>query len=355
MVETLKIDYKLRDGSKIEEVDFSNIPFGRVYSDHMFMADYVNGEWGNFVIAPYDFLQFEPGAAVLHYGQSVFEGLKAYKNDQGKIMVFRPEMNHKRLNISAERMCIPQIPEEVFMGGMTELLKIDKSWIPNVPNTSLYIRPVIFASDEYIGIRPSETYKFIIFTCPVGAYYSKPVKVKVETKYSRSVEGGTGFAKAGGNYAGSLYPARLAQRMGYDQLIWTDGKTHQFVEEAGTMNLMFIIDDTLITADTGDTVLKGITRDSVLTIARDWGIKVEERKIPVSEVIEAIKSDRLVEAFGTGTAATIANIALIGHEGHDYTLPPITDQHFSRRVLRELNNIMKGASADKYGWVYKID
>ncbi len=354
MVETLKIDYKLRDQSKVKDVDFSNIAFGRVYSDHMFMADYKHGEWDHFVIEPYDFLKFQPGSAILHYGQSVFEGLKAYKNTKGEVLVFRPEMNVKRLNISAERLCIPEIPEEIFMRGMTELLKIDKSWVPDVPDTSLYIRPFIFALDEYIGIRPSEAYKFIIFTCPVGAYYSKPVKVKIETEFSRTVEGGTGFAKAAGNYAGSLYPARLAQKMGYDQLIWTDGRTHQYVEEAGTMNVMFIIDDTLITADTGDTVLKGITRDSVLTIAKDWGISVEERKILVKEIIEAIENNRMVEAFGTGTAATIANIAVISHEGKDHVLPPITEQNFSKRVLKELNDIKTGKVADKYGWIYKI-
>lgn len=212
MVETITIEHKLRKESLLKHVNLENSPFGKIYSDHMFAADYVNGVWQDFVIQPYDYLSFLPGTAVLHYGQSVFEGLKAYKNDQNEVLVFRPDMNQKRLNISAERMCIPTLPEEIFMGGLNELLRIDRDWVPSAPDMSLYIRPFIFAVDEYIGIRPSDKYKFIIFTCPVGRYYSKPVRVKVETHYSRTAEGGTGFAKAAGNYAGSLYPALVAQK-----------------------------------------------------------------------------------------------------------------------------------------------
>lgn len=354
MVDALNIDCKLRSESRLKEVDFSKIIFGRVYSDHMFLADYVDDEWKDFRIEPYEFLKFYPGSAVLHYAQSIFEGLKAYKNSKGEVLLFRPDKNFERMNISAKRMCIPQIPEEIFMGGMRELLKIDKEWVPDLPGTSLYIRPFAFALDEYIGIRPSDTYQFIIFTCPVGAYYSKPVKVKIETHFTRAVEGGTGYAKAAGNYAASLYPAKLAQQKGYDQLIWTDGKQHKYIEEAGTMNIMFVIGDTLITSDSKDTILNGITKDSVLTLAKDWGMKVEQRKITVDEVLSAVKAGTLKEAFGTGTAATIAHIDLIGYEGSDYSLPEVQKREFSNKVLKALDDIRTGREEDKFGWIHKL-
>ena len=350
----MKITVKPVENSRISQIDFNDIDFGKVYSDHMFISDYYNGQWQDFRIEPYDMLSFTPGSTILHYGQSVFEGLKAYRCESGQINVFRPENNFHRLNLSAERMCIPQITEEMFMEGLTELLKLDKNWIPDLPNTSLYIRPYIFALDEYIGIRPSENYKFIIFTCPVGAYYSKPLKVKIETEFSRAVQGGTGYAKAAGNYAGSLYPARLAQEKGYDQLIWTDGATHQFIEEAGTMNIMFMKDNKLITAETGDTVLKGITRDSVLTIAKEWGIEVEQRKISVEEIVSSLQKGEITEAFGTGTAATIATIELIGDGENDYDIPAPDQDSFSTRVFAELDNIKTGRKEDTHGWIYNI-
>lgn len=354
MVDTLNIDYRLKSESKLKDVDFSKVIFGRVYSDHMFMSDYKDKTWGKHRIVPYEHLSFSPGSAVLHYAQSVFEGLKAYRNDAGEVLIFRPDMNLKRLNVSAKRMCIPEIPEEVFMGGMTELLKIDKDWVPGLPGTSLYIRPFAFALDEYIGIRPSDTYQFIIFTCPVGSYYSKPVKVKIETHYTRASEGGTGFAKAAGNYAASLYPAKLAQEKGYDQLIWTDGKEHKYIEEAGTMNVMFLINNKLITSLAGDSILNGITRDSVLTLARDWGMEVEERKVSVDEIISACKSGELQEAFGVGTAATIAHIDLIAYDGVDYQLKPVENREFSNHILKTLDEIRTGRAEDKFGWIYKL-
>lgn len=354
MVDTLNIDISKTANSRIKEVDFTNIPFGKVYSDHMFVADFEGGQWKNFRIKPYAPLQLSPANATLHYGQSVFEGMKAYKNEAGEVLVFRPEANFRRLNKSAERMCIPQISEEMFMQGLNELLKLDKDWVPNTANTSLYIRPFIFAADDYIGIRPSDTYRFMIFTCPVGAYYSEPVKVKIETKYSRAASGGTGAAKAAGNYAGSLYPAMQAHKLGYHQLIWTDALTHQYIEESGTMNVMFLIGDTLLTSPAGDTILAGITRDSVLTLAREWGYKVEERKVSVKEVMEAIENGTLKEAFGTGTAATIAQIAVIGHEGKDYTLPAVEGREFSNRVLKALDEIKTGRAEDKWNWIYKL-
>ena len=354
MLDTLNIDIRKTAKSRINEIDFANIPFGKVYADHMFVADYDGKQWKDFRIEPYAPLQLSPANTTLHYGQSIFEGMKAYKNKAGDVLIFRPKENFKRLNRSAERMCIPQLPEEVFMNGLSELLKLDKAWVPGNPNTSLYIRPFIFGADDYIGIRPSDTYKFMIFTCPVGSYYSAPVKVKIETEYSRAAPGGTGAAKAAGNYAGSLYPAMLAHQQGYQQLLWTDARSHQFIEESGTMNVMFVIDDTLVTSPAGDTILAGITRDSVLTLARDWGYKVEERKVGVKEVIEAAESGRLKEAFGTGTAATIAHIEAIGYEGRDYKLPPVESQGFSHKVLKALDEIKTGQAKDKWNWVYKL-
>ena len=353
MTETLNININKVQSSGLDRVDFSNIVFGKVYSDHMFMIDYEDGMWKNESIQPYAPLNFLPGAAILHYGQSVFEGLKAYKSSEGEILVFRPERNFQRLNKSARRLCIPELSEEIFMDGLVELLKLDRNWVPDLPDTSLYIRPFIFATDEYIGIRPSSTYKFIIFTCPVGKYYSKPLKVKIETEYSRSVQGGTGYAKAAGNYAGSLYPAKLAQDNGYDQLIWTDGAQHKYIEEAGTMNIMFLLGNRLITSATNDTVLEGITRDSVLTLAREWGLEVEERQIAVEELVSALEKGEVTESFGTGTAATITTISTIGFDGVDYNLP-VLDDGFSSKVLKELNDIRTGRKDDDRGWMLRI-
>ncbi|UXP30802.1 branched-chain amino acid aminotransferase [Reichenbachiella agarivorans] len=349
---TIDFDVRLVTESKLPSVDFNHIEFGKVYSDHMFAAEYEEGEWKNFRIEPYANLSISPANATLHYAQSVFEGLKAYKNDAGEIVVFRPQANAKRMIISAERMCIPPISEELFMEALTELLKLDAAWIPTKPDTSLYIRPVIFANDPYVGIRPSNTYKFLIFTGPVGAYYSEPVNVKIETKYTRAVAGGVGFAKTAGNYAASLYPALQAQKEGYHQLIWTDGQEHQYIEEAGTMNLMFCINDTLITAPAGGSILDGITKNSILTIARDWGMKVEERKLRVTELIEAFEAGQVQEAFGAGTAATVSKIKMIGYEGKQYNLPTVTP--VADKLLKEMEDIKMGRKEDVHGWIYKV-
>ncbi|MBC7920197.1 MAG: branched-chain amino acid aminotransferase, partial [Ferruginibacter sp.] len=301
-------------------------------------------------------LSFTPAMMALHYGQAIFEGMKAYRGASGDVLTFRPLDNWKRINTSAERLCMPTLPQEVFMGGLTELLRLDSGWVPDRPGYSLYIRPVMYATDEYIGVSPSNTYQFVIFTCPVGVYYAKPLKVWVETHYSRAAEGGVGFSKNAGNYAGSLYPTKLAHQKGYDQLIWTDAKEHQYVEEAGTMNFMFLIDNVLVTPSTvDDTILKGITRDSVLQLARDWGMPTEERKVSVREVLDGIQKGTLQEAFGAGTAATIAPISLIHHAGTDYVLPNVETRAFSNRVLQALNDIKHGRSEDPHGWVYKAE
>jgi branched-chain amino acid aminotransferase len=290
----------------------------------------------------------------LHYGQAIFEGMKAYKNEKGDINLFRPLENFKRLNISAVRMAMPEVPEEIFMGGLTELLKLDKAWVPSSETGSLYIRPFIIATDEAIGVKASETYKFIIITCPAGKYYSEPIKVMVETNYFRAVEGGVGFVKAAGNYGRSLFPTKLAQQKGYQQVIWTDAKTHSYVEESGTMNLMFVIDNILITPATSDTILAGVTRDSILQLAREWGMMVEERKVSIKEIFDAHKNGKLQEAFGVGTAATIAHIVTIGYEGKDYNLPPIESRKFSPRIDQALRDIRKGRVEDKFRWILKV-
>ncbi len=354
MIETAEIKINRVGQSSISELDVENIPFARIYSDHMFIADYKDGEWQDLRIEPYQPLSLSPATSAIHYGISIFEGMKAYKNQEGEVLLFRPNDNASRLNISAERMCIPEVPESLFMDALTELIRLDSQWVPNKQGTALYIRPCVFATDEYIGIKPSENFKFMIITSPVGAYYSKPVNVKIETHFSRAFEGGTGYAKAAGNYAASLYPAKLAQDEGYDQLIWTDGKTHQYIEESGTMNVMFIIDDKLITAPASGTILKGITRDSVLTIARDWGMEVEERPVSVKEIVEAARSGAIQEAFGVGTAATIAQIAAIGHEDEHFQLNDVASRKFSNKVLSELDNIKTGQIEDRFGWTYKV-
>jgi branched-chain amino acid aminotransferase len=341
--------------SKLSETDFSSLVFGKSISDHMFVADYQNGAWGDLRIVPYGPMEIYPGNATLHYGQAIFEGMKAYKNGKGEVLVFRAEANAKRLNESATRMCMPTLPENIFIEALRQLLAVDKDWVPQEKGSSLYIRPFMFAMDNYLGVKPSESYRFMIFTSPVGAYYSKPVSVKVETNYTRATEGGTGEAKAAGNYAASLYPAQLAQKEGYDQLLWTDGKTHSQIEESGTMNVMFKIKGTLITAPTGKgTILKGITRDSVIQLAKDWGHKLEERFLTVAELQESLENGTMEEAFGVGTAATIAFIHKIHVNGKDYLLPEPAADAFSKNVLKTLDGIKYGELQDPHQWMLSI-
>lgn len=344
----------LVEKSRRPEVDFNNLPFGRVFSDHMFMAEFRDGRWGDFSISPYRALEFSPALLALHYGQTIFEGLKAYRNELGEVLMFRPKDNFARLVRSANRMCLAEMPVDIAFEALRKLLLVDSQWVPNTPDASLYIRPFMFASEQFIGVKPSEVTQFIIFTCPVGPYYSTPLKVKIETHYSRAVSGGTGSVKSGGNYGGALYPAKLAQDEGYHQLLWTDAATHSFVEESGTMNVMFVINGTLITPMLNDTILAGITRDSVLTLARDLGYKVEERKVSVDEIVTALKNGKLEDAFGVGTAATIAPIAVIGHQGTAYELPSLESRNVSIHIRTELDHIRYGRKPDPYGWVVKV-
>ncbi|MEM6643987.1 MAG: branched-chain amino acid aminotransferase [Bacteroidota bacterium] len=355
MIETEAIRIERSLSSKRSEVDFSKLAFGKTFSDHMFIADYEDGDWRDLRIVPYADFTISPANATLHYGQSIFEGLKAHKNKAGEILLFRADANARRMIRSAERMCMPPVPESLFVEAISRLVDVDREWVPDGDGTSLYIRPFQFASDPFIGVRPSENYKFIVITGPVGGYYSEPVRVKIEKNFTRAATGGVGAAKTAGNYAASLYPARKANEEGYHQLIWTDGKSHEFIEESGTMNLMLVIDDVLITPPTSDSILPGITRESALILARDWGLNVEERPIRVAELVEAIETKRLSEAFGIGTAATVSHIRSIGHEGIDYELPPIDSRPISNRLLKTITQIKHGEIEDDYGWIRKVD
>ena len=354
MLDTMSIQIEKVTESKIGQLDVANIQFGKLYSDHQFTVSFNGERWENPLIDEYRPLTISPASPALHYGISIFEGLKAYKHSNGRVAVFRPDKNLERLNISADRMCMPKVPESLYYDSLNALLDIDRDWVPGKPGTSLYIRPFLFSNDDYIGIRPSKEFKYMVITCPVGAYYSKPVRVKIETHFVRATEGGSGYCKTGCNYGPAIYPAKLASDEGYDQLIWTDSKEHKYVEESGTMNLMFIIDGKLVTAALGDTILNGITRDSVITLARDWGIEVEERKVEVAEIINAIEKGTLQEAFGAGTAATIAQIAAIGYNGRDYELPPVEGREFSQKVLQTLDDIRYGRAEDKFGWLHTL-
>jgi branched-chain amino acid aminotransferase len=346
---TSNIEIQRIKESKIASVDFDNLPFGSVYSDHMLECDFINGEWQTPVIKPYSPITLDPSAKIFHYGQSIFEGMKAYKDAEENILLFRPTENCKRLNKSAERLVIPQIPEEVFMTGLKKLLEVDSDWIPRKEGSSLYIRPFMFASGKGFHASPADAYKFIICTAPSGAYFAGEVKVLIEEKYARAANGGVGFAKAGGNYAAQFYPTQLAIEKGYNQVIWTDDNTHQFIEEAGAMNIFIRINDTLITSPTSDRILDGITRKSILQIAADNGIKTEVRKISVGEVVEAAKNGNLKEMFGAGTAAVISPIAGFGYQENDFDLPTL-DNPYASQLKKFITDIQTNKTEDPYGW-----
>lgn len=339
--------------SRLGQVDFNNLKFGQIMSDHMLVAEYENNQWTDVSIVPYGDLKVSPSMSSLHYGQAIFEGIKGYKFADGTVSIFRPDENWRRFNKSAARLQMPTVPEEIFLGGLRQLLDIDREWVPSKEGTSLYIRPFMFATEAALGVHPSISYKFLIITCPVGAYYSKPISLKVETYYTRAAEGGVGFSKNAGNYALSLYPTQLANDEGYDQIMWTDAKEHKYVEEAGTANLIFRIGDTIITPH-GDTILHGVTRRTIMTLAEKWGYKAEQRKVSVQELLDGIENGTVVEAFAAGTAATITHIDRIGFEGKDFHLPPIESREFSNKVLTYLNQLRYGQIADEFGWNFIV-
>ena len=354
MLDTLSIQTQRTANSRLSEIDMDNIEFGKVFSDHMFRVDFVDGAWQQPQILPYGDISMSPAISALHYGQAIFEGMKAYRQADGGVALFRPTDNAARLNSSAERMCMPTIPEELFMNGLRELIKLDSDWVPAAAGSALYIRPFMFATDGFIGVRPSRNYRFMIFTCPVNAYYTQPLRSRFEKHYVRSAPGGAGYAKNAGNYGAAMYPTKQATDAGYHNLIWTDATKHEFVEESGTMNIIFNIDGKLITPAVSTTILDGITRRSVLQLARDWGMPVEERPVSSHEVMQAIRDGKLQEAFGVGTAATIAPIATISYEDQDYDLPALTDESFSRRVGKALDDIRTGRAADTHGWMEQV-
>jgi branched-chain amino acid aminotransferase len=352
-VATKNIAIEKATTSKINKIDFDNLAFGSVFTDHMLVCDYKNGAWETPKIVPYQPISLDPSAKIFHYGQSIFEGMKAYKDSKGDIFLFRPLDNYKRLNISAHRLAIPELPKDYFMDGLTTLLKLDSEFIPTKAGSSLYIRPFIFASGNGFHASPADAYKFIIACAPSGAYFAGEVKVLIEEKYSRSANGGVGYAKAGGNYAGQFYPTQLAIKKGYNQVIWTDDTSHEYIEEAGAMNIFVRIGDTLITAPTSDRILDGITRKSILEMAEDMGIPVEVRKITVTEVVEAAEAGTLKEMFGAGTAAVISPIAGFGYREKDYALPNL-EETYAQQLKKGITDIQYNLADDPYGWRYKV-
>lgn len=339
--------------SKLQTTDFENLGFGKVFSDHMLICDYKNGSWGEPEIVPFQPMSLMPSAKIFHYGQSIFEGMKAYKDNESNTWLFRPIENFIRLNKSAKRLAIPEIPKNIFFDGLKELLKIDNNWIPNLDGCSLYIRPIVFATGEGFHASPADSYRFLIATAPSGPYFSGQVKVLIEEKYSRSANGGVGFAKAGGNYAGQFYPTQLAIEKGYNQVIWTDDNSHEYIEEAGAMNIFVRINDTLITGPTSDRILDGVTRKSIIDIANKEGIPVEIRKFKVSEIIEASKNNTLKEMFGAGTAAVISPISVFGFRNKDYKLPEI-ENSYATTLKKLITDIQTNKTNDKFGWRFLV-
>ncbi|PNW28854.1 branched-chain amino acid aminotransferase [Formosa algae] len=339
--------------SKIHEVDFENLSFGKVFTDHMFICDFKNGEWQQPEITPYAPLTLDPSARVFHYGQAVFEGMKAFKDEANKVWLFRPEDNLLRINKSAERLAMPEFPKDVFMEGLKALINLDEAWVKPGFGNSLYIRPFVIATEPAIAASPALEYKFLIICSPAQSYYSGDVRVLIAEQFSRSANGGVGFAKAAGNYAAQFYPTSLANQEGFQQIIWTDADTHEFLEEAGTMNVFFRINDTLVTAPTNERILDGITRKSIIQIAQDSGIAVEVRPIKVSELIKASKSGALKEIFGSGTAAVVSPISAFSYKGDVFEIPK-DEKSFSSIFKEKLLNIQYNKSEDPYGWRQSI-
>ena len=339
--------------SKINEVDFDNLSFGAVFTDHLFECDFKNGAWQQPVIKPYQPFLLDPSAKVFHYGQAIFEGMKAYKDDNNDLWLFRPDENYKRFNASAVRMAMPEVPEEVFMNGLNELLKIDEAWVKKGLGNTMYIRPFMIATGDGVVANPSSEYKFMIILSPAKAYYSGEVKVLIAEHYSRAANGGIGAAKAAGNYAAQFYPTTLANKEGFQQVIWTDDATHTKLEEAGTMNVFFRINDTLLTAPVSERILDGITRKSLIELAQKEGINVEVRPVLVSELVEASKNGTLKEIFGAGTAAVVNPIVGYSYKEEYYELPKI-ENSYAEQLKSKLTNMQHKLEADTFGWTVKI-
>lgn len=354
METTADIMIRKTTSSRIKEVDFEQLEFGKYISDHMLVCDYANGEWKEPQIVPYANLSMSPSALALHYGQTVFEGMKAFRMHDGSINIFRMDKHYDRFVKSLQRMCMAIVPKEIFVEGLRQLVELDKAWVPSKPGNALYLRPFVFASEARFGVKVSEEYRFVIFTGPVPSLYADPIKVKVETAYIRAAKGGTGFAKCGGNYGAAFLPTQQAREEGYDQVLWTDGIEHKFIEESGMMNVMFVINNKLVTAPLSDSILDGVTRDSLLTLAKDLGYQAEERPIAVAELEEAFKNGTITEAFGAGTAAVVAPIRIIHINGIDYSLPKYDVNKLLYKLKAGLENIRLGVSTDVHSWNFML-
>jgi len=342
------------ENSRISEVDLTNVQFGKNYSDHMLIAYYENGAWKQPEIMPYGNLSLSPATTFMHYGQAIFEGIKAYKDPNGNPLIFRPYDNWKRMNRSAHRMAMPDVPKEIFVDGIKTLVELDRNWIPTGEDTSLYIRPFMFAIDEFIGVRPAEKFMFLVITSPAGPYYNKPVSIFVQDQYVRAFPGGIGYTKAAGNYGMSMYPTMKIKEKGYDQILWTDGFEHKYVQEIGTMNVFFVIGDKVITPDINqDTILAGVTRDSVITLLKEKGIIVEERNISINEIQVAHHAGLLKEAFGTGTAASIAPIYALTYHEDKMELPALETWDVANWLKKELSDIRYGRKEDTHNWIVR--
>jgi len=348
----MKYQFKVTQtqNSTLSAVDFDNLPFGKTFSDHMFVADYIGGQWTNLEIRPVAPLPTHPGNMAWHYGQEIFEGMKATRDAEGTPLLYRPERHAKRMNYSARRMCMPEIPEDLFLQAIHTLVHMERAWIPPQAGSALYIRPFMYATDETIGVKASDTYRFIIFVMPVGPYYSQPVKLWAQDTYVRAVVGGVGDAKTAGNYAASLLPAAMARKQGFDQVMWLDGVHKKYIQEIGTMNIFFVIGNEIVTPNLDGAILDGITRECVITLLKDWGLKVSERPITIDEIVQAHKEGRLVESFGTGTAAVIAPVARIGYKDYIMDLDQNIDK-ISTKVYNTINGIRNRTITDKFGWI----
>ncbi len=350
---TLEIDIVKASTSKIASVDFENLAFGNIFSDHMLLCDYKNGEWQKPIIKPYEPFLIDPSAKVFHYGQAIFEGMKAYKDDKDEVWLFRPDENFKRFNKSAKRMAMPEIPEDIFMNGLKTIVDIERNWVKKGIGNTLYIRPFMIATGHGVIAQPSDEYRFMIILSPAKAYYSGEVKVIIAEHYSRAANGGIGAAKAAGNYSAQFYPTKLANEKGFQQIIWTDDATHTKLEEAGTMNVFFRINDTLYTAPTSERILDGVTRKSIIDLARRDGLNVEVRSVLVEELVNAAKDGSLKEIFGAGTAAVISPIVAFAYQGVEYKLNKI-ENSYAMQLKEDLTKIQYKLLDDTFGWTLKV-
>ena len=351
---TTQIKIRKTSSSRLREIDFKNLQFGKNFSDHMLICDFHDEQWHEPIIVPFANLSLSPATMALHYGQTVFEGMKAFRMVDGGVNIFRMEKHYDRFVRSLQRMSMAVVPKEVFMEGLKALVDLDKDWIPQEPDCALYLRPFVIATENAFGVKVSSDYRFIIFTAPVPSVYSKPIKVKVETQYIRAAKGGTGFAKCGGNYGGSFYPTQLARQQGYDQLLWTDATHHRFIEESGMMNVMFVIGDAIVTPPSSETVLDGVTKDSLLTLAADLEFKVEERPVSLDELENAFRNNSINEAFGVGTAAVVAPIKIININNTDFYLPEYSHENLSHKLKQKLERIRTGQEEDLYNWCHVV-